>query len=450
MFRGSHNNPGWRLPLLLFLGVYLFSGLSPIGTSFDSRWTVYIAMSLWNHGDTDLDEYSRAILANDYYALECVDSAGNIRRGAPEHCDGHWYNSYPIGGPFLTTPLIVAAVGVMNLLKPALAHFHPQQPVIAAFFRGDYDSAHPLIEEEVASCLLAATAVVVFLIARRNLSAGRSAVLALLFATATSGYSVAGRALWQHTPSMLLLTIAIYLLLQAEQRPALAAWAGIPVALSYTARPTDSLAVLVFTAYVAVRHRRYLLRYLLAAAPVAAFLMAYNESIYHAILSPYYRTHLDGFLPENWSKMAVALAGNLISPSRGLLIFTPVFIFGIWSMLRGKWRTPLAPWLAALVVLHWLAVSSYVSNWWAGHSYGPRFFTDLTPILVLFLIPYFERWEALSRGFRTLFVVLALAGLAIHLRGGWSIGVYQWNVNPVNIDQHPERNWDWSDPQFLR
>ena len=52
LFRGSH-----RVPLLLFLGIYLFSGLSRVGTSFDSRWSVYIAMSLWHHGVTNLDDY---------------------------------------------------------------------------------------------------------------------------------------------------------------------------------------------------------------------------------------------------------------------------------------------------------------------------------------------------------------------------------------------------------
>src|ERR1700722_3176121 len=84
MFRGSHRNIGWRVPVLLFLGVYFFSGLSPVGTSFDSRWTVYIAMSLWDHHDTNLDEYSRAIRENDFYAVECVDAAGHVRIGPPE------------------------------------------------------------------------------------------------------------------------------------------------------------------------------------------------------------------------------------------------------------------------------------------------------------------------------------------------------------------------------
>lgn len=435
--------------MLLFVGVYFFSGLSPVATSFDSRWSVYIAMSLWDHADTNLDEYPRAIRANDEYALECVDSAGRVRTHVPV-CDGHWYNSYPIGGPVLETPLVVAAVEVLRTARPLLAHFHSSQPVIAGFLRADYDIAHPVIEEECASFLLAMSAVVMYFIARRFLPVARAVWLALLFALATSAYSVAGRALWQHTPSMLLLTIIIYMLLRAEERPALAGWAGLPVALAYTVRPTDSLFVLIFTAYVAVRHRAYLLRYLLAAAPVAIAFVAYNESVYHAILSPYYHTQLDGFLPRYWPKLGVALAGNLVSPSRGLFVYTPVFLFAVWSMIRRKWRTPLAPWLTALVVLHWLAISAYIANWWAGQCYGPRFFTDLTPVFVVFLIPYFEEWTRLSRAARSALVTLALIGFAMHLRGGWSPAVYEWNVKPADIDSHPGRNWDWSDPPFLR
>jgi hypothetical protein len=457
----------WRAPLILFLAVYFFSGLSHIATSFDSRWTVFIAMSIWNHRDTNLDEYPAAIEQNNFYALECVDAGGRVRTGPPENCTGHWYDSYPIGGTALTTPLIVAAVGVMKLLHPLLRNLHAAHPdvstagpaqrsseVIAGFLNGDYQIAHSLIEMEVASFLLAATAVMMYLIARRFLPVKRAVVLSLLFALATSAYSVAGRAVWQHTPSMLLLTIIIYMLLRAgdtdNPRPSLAAWAGFPVALAYTVRPTDALFVAVFTLYVAVRHRRYLAYYLLAAAPVAAAFIAYDFSVYHALFSPYYRSDLIGFSPQNWPKMAMALAGNLISPSRGLLIFTPVFIFAIVSMLRMKWKTPLAPWLAVLALAHWIVVSSYVTNWWAGHSYGPRFFTDITPIFALFLVPWFEQWDGLSRLTRVVLVTFALIGFAIHLRGGWSQAVIQWNVDPVNIDAHPERNWDWSDPPFLR
>ena len=437
-------------PLFLFLAVYLFSGLSPVATSFDSRWTVYAAMSLWHHGDTNLDEYPQAIQRNNFHAVECVDATGQVRTGPLARCAGHWYNKYPVGGVVLTSPLVVTAVAIMDLMQPFLARFHTNQPVLAGFLRGDFDAAHPLIEMEVASLLLALTAVVIYWIALRFLPLKKAIILALLFALATSAYSVAGRALWQHTPSMLLLAIVIYMLIRAGDRPELAAWAGIPVALSFTVRPTDSLFVLVFTAYVAVRHRKYLPFYLLAAAPVAAALLVYNHAVYHAVLSPYYRTPLTGFLPRNWARLCEALAGNLVSPSRGLLVYTPVFLFAIWSMARGRWKTTLAPWLATIALLHWVTVSSQTSSWWAGHCYGPRFFTDITPIFVLFLIPWFQSWTGVSPAIRAAFVTVALIGFALHLRGGWSPAVYDWNTSPVNIDESPGRNWDWSDPPFLR
>jgi hypothetical protein len=449
VIRGSHTGE-WRVPLLLLLGVYFFSGLSPIATSFDSRWNVFVAESLWNQHNTNLDEYADAMGRDAYYALECVDANGNVAAGPREHCDGHWYLSYPVGGPVLTMPLIVVAIEGMKLLQPITSHLHSSQPVIAGFFRGDWIIAHAIIEEEVASFLLAVSTVILYFIARRFLPVKRAVLLSLLFALGTSAYSTAGRALWQHTPSMLLITIIIFLLLGAEEHPAWAAWAGLPVALAYTVRPTDSLLVVIISTYVAVRHRRYFPGYLLAAILVAAVWLGYNFSIYHAPFSPYYQTHLDGLYPQYWPKLAVGLAGNLISPSRGLFLFTPVFLFALWSMIRGKWATPLSRWLLALVILHWIIVSSYIANWWAGHSYGPRFFTDLTPIFVLFLIPYFKDWERLARPTRIVFVALALVSVAIHLRGGWAPAVYRWNVDPANIDEHPERNWNWSDPQFLR
>lgn len=432
------------------MGVYLFSGLSPVGTSFDSRWTVYVAMSLWRHGDTNLDEYSRQIRESDFYGVECVAADGHTRHRGPEACEGHWYNSYPIGGPVLTAPLVLAAVGAMELLSPLFGGIHSSHPVVEGFLRGDFDAAHAIIEMEVASFLLGVATVVIYFIARRYLTEKRAVILALLYALATPAYSVGGRAIWQHSPSMLLLAVIIFMLLKAEEKPSLAAWVGLPVALSYTVRPTDSLFVIVFTAYVAVRHRRYLLRYLLAALPVAVIFVAYNYSIYHELLSPYYRTRLDGFYPRNWPKFAEGLAGNLISPSRGLFVYTPVFLFSVWSMARGLWETPLKKWLSGLTLAHWIAVSSYVVCWWAGECYGPRFFSDLTPVLALFLIPYLARWEGLSRLARTAFVACALISLAMHLRGGWSTAVYEWNVKPVSVDRHPERNWDWSDPPFLR
>jgi len=42
-----------------------------------------------------------------------------------------------------------------------------------------------------------------------------------------------------------------------------------------------------------------------------------------------------------------AVGANLISPARGMFVFTPVFVFSAISLAKRSWRSPLAPWLAA-------------------------------------------------------------------------------------------------------
>jgi len=46
-------------------------------------------------------------------------------------------------------------------------------------------------------------------------------------------------------------------------------------------------------------------------------------------------------------------------------------------------------------------------------------------------------------------VVLLLASIAINAFGAADRNTALWNVRPQDIDLHPERNWDWRQPQFL-
>ena len=144
---------------------------------------------------------------------------------------------------------------------------------------------------------------------------------------------------------------------------------------------------------------------------------------------------------------------NLFSPSRGLFVFTPVFLVSVAGMamaLRRGWLGPLGRYLAAIVVVHTLVVVTI----WPGHCFGPRYFADMTHMLMLFLIPVAVWWQqkggwarvALAAGF----VVLAGWGVMVNGRGATSIAVNQWSALPVNVDDARWRVWEWRDAQFLR
>jgi hypothetical protein len=150
------------------------------------------------------------------------------------------------------------------------------------------------------------------------------------------------------------------------------------------------------------------------------------------------------------------LAGNLVSPSRGLFVFCPVLAFSVWGMVlsfKGRKDRLLEFLLVCVLVSHWLVISSF-PDWHGGHSFGPRYFADMVPYLVYFLVPALAwlagRRSALRSWLMSVFVLLVLASFFINLSGAVNRATYLWNVDPVNVDSAPSRLWDWTDLQFLR
>ncbi len=445
----------FRLAGSVFAAVFLAHALSPVLTSGDSRWTVLVALSLLERGDTNLDEYLDLVRESGYYGVECVQAGKTVQGAAMGACaGGHIYNWYPVGVPLMAAPVVLGLRGALDVISPALASWSTsgRRPILDAFLRGDLVGGRAAVEMIAASLLVALAAAVIVLTARRYLPPMHAAALALLFASATPAWSTGSRALYQHAPSMLLIAVTIHLLVTAESRPRRAALAGLPSAFAYIVRPTNLLLLAAAAAYVFHRHRRSLPAFAAWALPVFAAFFAYNLSAFGAWLPSYYRLRPPA---PDW-RVFEALAGNLISPSRGLLVFTPVFLFsiaGAAAAIRGGWLRPLPAYLAGWAAAHLLAVSLYVSFWWGGYSYGPRLTSDLTPVLVFFLIPVFEAWRLPGRKRRPaqlLFLLALAASLLIHGHGALSFAPHTWNTLPVSVDAHPERVWDWRDPQFLR
>ena len=305
------------------------------------------------------------------------------------------------------------------------------------------------IERVTASIVVALTAVLLYLLARRSLGVTGALLVALIFAFCTAAWSTATRALWQHGPSMLMLTLGLWIVVLARDRPRLVQLAALPLAFSYVIRPTNAIAIVVMSAVVWLEHRRYFLHYPLLAAVVAVPFVAFNWAVYHSALPPYYLASKIG----HGGSFAEASLGTLASPGRGLFVFSPILllsVYGMWLTWRARRPRPCA---AAIVLLHWIALSSF-PIWWGGHSFGPRLFSDMVPYLVYFLIPVVARIASLSgarrAGWATGFACLVAISFAVNFRGATARAVYRWNAEPVDVNVQPDRVWDWRDLQFLR
>lgn len=440
--------------------VFLVHALSPVLTSGDSRWTIPVALSLLERRDTNLDEYLDLIRKNGYYAAECVRPPEIIHGAAMGDCSGgHIYNRYPVGVPLLATPAVALIRVLLESLAPALARLPLAgiHPFVDAFLGADLIGARALVEMIVASLFIALAAALMALTAGRFLPPRWAVGVALLFAFATPAWSTGSRALYQHAPSMLLTATVLWLLAHQQRRTVHFLGAGFACALAYVVRPTNLLLLVVVALFVLHRQPRSFPVFAAGASVALAGFFTYNFSVYGRPLSPYYSQAAPPL--DSWQSLAWvfhALAAQLVSPNRGLLVFTPLFLFslaGLWRALRGRWLAPLPMYLAILAALQVAVVARFYDFWTGGHCYGPRLTSDLSPVLVFFLIPLLADWSRSRPAPRLIecaFAAAIAASLFAHARGALFIETHRWNVDPVNIDDHQERVWDWRDPQILR
>ena len=150
----------------------------------------------------------------------------------------------------------------------------------------------------------------------------------------------------------------------------------------------------------------------------------------------------------------VGILGNLVSPSRGLLVFVPfVALIPLLALVRprpGRSRLRLLVLAIGWPVVTVVAVGRF-PDWYGGWSYGPRLLTEVVPGLFLATVLV---WPAAFRSVaaRVLlggWIVLAGFGVYVHtVQGLFNPWTLEWNASPeVNAD--PDTLWDWRYPQFL-
>jgi hypothetical protein len=428
------------LIFLLTLSIFLASKVHQIA---DSNYSMLLSQSLLDHQSFMLDHYAIP-------RYEPVWQGDHFQNGPLYHLevvDGHLYYMFPPGTSVLSVPF----VAVMNLFG-----------VSAANADGTYNlEGEGRTQVKLAALLMAMLAVLFYWTARLVLPVKWSVWVAVGGALGTQVYSTASRALWSETWGIFLLGVVVLLMVGQE----VGRWRGHPIILAsvlswmYFVRPTYAVHIMAISVYMLIYHRKLFLRYAIMGGVWLAGLMIYSWSHFGSLLPSYYRAGRLGF-GQLWE----ALAGNLVSPARGTLVYVPALLFVAYLLVR-YWRyAPLRRLvLLSLIVtaVHLFVISGF-GHWWGGHSFGPRLTTGLVPWFVLLAVlglkarlVWRERRAPSSRpqaGWRAeqaLGVALLVLSVFINMRGATAKETWLWNQYPLGVDEHPERLWDWRQPQFL-
>jgi hypothetical protein len=287
----------------------------------------------------------------------------------------------------------------------------------SAFFPGKFAAAF----------ITALAAAMFFFCARELTDLRTSAAITLVFAFATSVWSTASQGLWQQTPSVLFQITGVWFLLRGNRKGADAVAPGALFFSAATAsRPNDALAAILFTIYVLIRYRSAFWKWIAWAILPALLVFSYN-AVYNG--SPFVFGYQDGITQYFSLPSPEAVLGLLVSPSRGLLIYSPFFvlaIFGVWHVRLERER--LFYWFAVTIsVLNLLMIGMWY-DWAGGWGFGTRLLVDVIPYATFLLIPVLVQLRGVAR-----FAFWASVAYATILQsfGLWDYG-WRWH-------------WHWDD-----
>jgi hypothetical protein len=321
-------------------------------------------------------------------------------------------------------------------------------PVVAPFYAVDHDFAGKLalrgsVAKLGSSMMVALTAMLVLLVAEEFVSRRLALLVALTYGLATCAWAVSSQNIWQQTVNQLLLAAGAYFVVAGKDGKRAAVLGGLALGTAAACRPTSLVALLAVFVYLRVYHKKSVVPFLLGAAPIPLAVFAYNHYYFG---NPF--TFAQGLVghviasektgsPDVWqTPFFTGLIGLLASPSRGLLIFSPVLAASFWGIGRSLrspvWR-PLRPFLATAVVM--MAVQCKWFDWWGGHAYGYRPWLDAVPYLVLGLLPVAESFTRTT--FRRIAAGVLLSwSVFVQAVGAMSYDRY-WNLRRVFVIRVP-------------
>jgi hypothetical protein len=437
LFRNRH-----VIALIIFLVAFLLFKSSRLHPINDSKYSMMLSQCLIDHRSFQLEHYAVPSLP----ALQRGDYVQNGDIYQIEQVGSHLYYFFPPGSSILSTPFVLLANAFgTSAVKPDNSFNLPGETKI---------------ESVLAAFLMAALAAIFFYLARLLLPIRYCLLVTLGGALGTQIWSTASRAMFTDTWAVLLLSLVVFSLLAHETketrlRPVLLASL---LAWSYFVYPSYAVHVAAISLYLLfILSWRQQIAYVSTGIGWFAGLVLYSWHNFGQLLPNYFRPGRLLF-----GKFWTALTGNLISPSRGLLIFVPALLFVAYLLIRFRRQLPhkrLVVLALAAMIAHLIVISGF-DHWWGGHSYGPRLMTAFVPWLVLLSvlglnamlkrrtvgngIARFERVATSAVG-----IVLLAASIFIHARGALSPATSIWNSLPGNVDLKPERIWDWRQPQFL-
>jgi len=384
----------------LFIAVFFVYLLNPFAyTNSDTQSTKLLPVSILRERNFDLNEF------NQTYLRLPLDERNVVV------VDGRVVSKFPVLHALLAVPFYI--------------------PFLLA--GGPSGITEIEIPARLYSVFVAALSVVFLYMAAREISDERKALFcSMVYAFGTCTWSISSQDLWQHGTSQMFIALSLYFMLRGLKDERFTPYSGFTLACAVATRPANLVTAGILSLYIFREHRLVFKKFLFYATMPVLFVLSYSWVYFHSFL----------MLGQGQDPLAkwttpffYGLLSLLFSSSKGLFVYSPFLIFsfaGIYLSWKDK-QNVLFKYISTSVLL---ALFMW-SKWWAWHgttSYGYRMLLDLTPLLIILLLPVFQKYNR-NTWFWILFLMLVSYSVVIQM-----VGVFffddSWDVR--HFTSYPE------------
>jgi len=438
--------------------LWIYQGHGPQITSNDNIPHTLLAFNWLENHTLNFDNFRNSYFWNEGVLPYFFSEAPN----------GHLTSTYPIGTELVTFPLYL--LFFIYLKITALLHLGSSTGALE-LTSTKFEQTRWFFGRLAATVCSSLSVILLYLSLRIKFSRATALLTTFTYGFATTTWVLGSQDLRQHTVSNLLLTALILCLLKAnrtteQSRKILLVLTGIFCGLLPSVRLTSTIfaaAAIIYAFYAYRRQAIYLLPGLLSILPNWIW-NSYYFGIENFSRGGYLKQFESGASGYTFSidYFFSAFWGQLVSPSDGLFIYSPVLLVSLLGFYIA-FRNRAQPDEQMLLCLSFACLGLFLHYCFyrpwdgGGGSYGPRFLTDILPV-ACFLLGYGIDWitsqtiagwpPKLTQVMLSVFLMLLFWSTAVEMLGAFTATL--WGEVPLPLINQPGRRWQLSDSQIER
>lgn len=237
-----------------------------------------------------------------------------------------------------------------------------------------------------------------------------SLILTAIYSLATINLSLISQGLWQHGTIQFFLILGIIFWLKEKYF-----YTFLFLSLAFLSRPTAGLVLAIFGIYLLynkILSWKLVKEVSLGILIPLLFFLYYNYAYYTDFSNQGYASQIS----NSWlGNPPESLIGMWVSPSKGILIYSPIFIFtliGLWQGFKKNRLVAISFWV---ILLHTLVLSKW-KHWYGGYGFGYRMASDIIPFFIIpiwYLIEhYYEKVKIKVFAVFVISFIIQISGLA--------------------------------------